>query len=286
MAEVKSPRNLENNKQGQNFSAKEFALIKELVQARMEQKQNLEYESFDGYELPPRTQFSMLKKPAVSIKYGKLTFNMASIRLFEGVKHILPIVNTKKKKLAVIPCAEEESASVEWARINKQGNWVNKDITSVDFVENLFKLMDWDRQCRYKVLGRVAASERGLILVFEMEEAIMFAPKKEEYIDHETGEKKQRQVKYYPDAYKNRIGRLYNDYAQYRQMNLFEDFHGYEDENTADNTDSKPVKEINANQEVKEQPGEANSSDGFAGVLSSGEATIEKEIYTGEDDRQ
>lgn len=191
MAEVKSPRNLENDKQGQNFSAKEFALIKELVQARMEQKQNLEYESFDGYELPPRTQFSMLKKPAVSIKYGKLTFNMASIRLFEGVKHILPIVNTKKKKLAVIPCAEEEeSASVEWARINKQGNWVNKDITSVDFVENLFKLMDWDRQCRYKVLGKVAASERGLILVFEMEEAIMFAPKKEEYIDHETGEKK------------------------------------------------------------------------------------------------
>ena len=122
--------------------------------------------------------------------------------------------------------------------------------------------------------------------MFEMEEAIMFAPKKEEYIDHETGEKKQRQVKYYPDAYKNRIGRSYNDYAQYRQMNLFEDFYGYEDENTADNTDSKPVKETNANQEVKEQPGEANSSDGFAGVLSSGEATIEKEIYTGEDDRQ
>lgn len=82
----------------QNFSEKEFALIKELVQARMEQKQNLEYESFDGYELPPRTQFSMLKKPAVSIIYGKLTFNMASIRLFEGVKYILTIVNTKKKK--------------------------------------------------------------------------------------------------------------------------------------------------------------------------------------------
>lgn len=83
----------------QNFSEKEFALIKELVQARMEQKQNLEYESFDGYELPPRTQFSMLKKPAVSIIYGKLTFNMASIRLLEGVKYILTIVNTKKKSL-------------------------------------------------------------------------------------------------------------------------------------------------------------------------------------------
>ena len=50
------------------------------------------YESFEGYELPPRTQFSMLKKPEVSIKYGQLTFNMAAIRLFEGVKHVLTVV--------------------------------------------------------------------------------------------------------------------------------------------------------------------------------------------------
>ena len=58
-----------------------------------------------------------------------------------------------------------------------------------------------------------------------------YISKKEEYIDQVgTGEKKQRQVKYYPDAYKNRIGRSYNNYAQYRQMNLFEDFNEYEDE--------------------------------------------------------
>ena len=76
---------------------------------------------------------------------------------------------------------------------------------SVDFVENLYHLMGWNRECRYKVLGRVAASDRVLILVFEMEEVIMFAPKKEEFVDPVTGETKKRQVKYYPDAYKNRI---------------------------------------------------------------------------------
>lgn len=67
---------------------------------------------------------------------------------------------------------------------------MNKNITSVDFVENLYHLMGWNRECRYKVLGRVAASDRGLIIVFEMEEAIMFAPKKEEYVDPVTGETK------------------------------------------------------------------------------------------------
>ena len=58
----------------------------------------------------------------------------------------------------------------------------------------------------------------------------MFAPKKEEFVDPVTGETKKRQVKYYPDAYKNRIGRSYTEYEQYRQLNLFEDFGNYNKE--------------------------------------------------------
>lgn len=209
-------------------SAREAELIQELIKERMAQNQKLEYEDFDGYELPPRTQFSMLKKPAVSIKWGRLTFNMAAIRLFQGIQHILPMVHTKKKRFTIIPVEEEESASIEWARLNKEEQLVNKDITSVDFLESIFKIMDWKRECRYKVLGTVKNSERGLVLVFELEEAIMFAPQKEEYIDHSTGEVKKRQVKYYPDAYKDKIGRSYNDYVAGQQMSIFEDIATYE----------------------------------------------------------
>ena len=211
------------------LAQREQALIQELIKTKQEQKQELEFESFEGYELPPRTQFSMLKKQAVSIKYGKMTFNMACIRLFEGIQYILPLVNIAKKRLAVAMCVEEESASVEWARFKKNEVWVNKDITSVDFIEKIYQAMGWRRECRYKVLGRVANSDRGLILVFDLDEAIMFTPMKEEYEDPKTGEKKKRQVKYYPDLYKTRIGKSYEDYEQARQINLFEDIMSYED---------------------------------------------------------
>lgn len=100
------------------------------------------------------------------------------------------------------------------------------------------------------MLGRVAASDRGLILVFEMEEAIMFAPKKEEFVDPVTGETKKRQVKYYPDAYKNRIGRSYTEYEQYRQLNLFEDFGNYNKEQQS----SQEEKSIENNMEGTEAP--------------------------------
>ncbi len=201
-------------------------------------KRELEYEKFDGYELPPRTQFSMLNKPAVSIKYGVMKFNMACIRLFEGIKYVLPILHPNKKRLALIMCPEEDSASVEWAR-QKDENWVNKDITSLEFVENIFRLMNWNRECRYKVLGRVANSDQGLCMLFDLEEAIMFTPKPQEYTDPLTGEMKKKQMKFFPDAYKNRIGKSYNDYIADHQMNMFEDFIGYQGSAVLD----EPVRE-------------------------------------------
>ena len=208
---------------GEAYSCGEQELIRQLVKSRMAQKSELEYESLDGYMLPPRTQFSMLNKPAVSIKYGRMTFNMACIRLFESVEFILPLVHPGKKRLTVVMCAEEESASVAWARKRqKDAVWVNRDITSEDFIFNLYKMMGWKNDCRYKVLGRVANSSQGLVLVFEMDEAIMFASKPVEVVNKETGEVKKKQVKYYPDAYKDCIGRSYNDYVEARQMNMFE----------------------------------------------------------------
>lgn len=224
---------MEEKSRTQELSVREISLIRELAQIRKEHKRELEYEKFDGYELPPRTQFSMLNKPAVSIKYGVMKFNMACIRLFEGIKYVLPILHPNKKRLALIMCPEEDSASVEWAR-QKDENWVNKDITSLEFVENIFRLMNWNRECRYKVLGRVANSDQGLCMLFDLEEAIMFTPKPQEYTDPLTGEMKKKQMKFFPDAYKNRIGKSYNDYIADHQMNMFEDFIGYQSSTVLD----------------------------------------------------
>jgi len=219
---------VESSSSGGSYSAREVELIQELVKSQLERNSELEYEDFEGYEIPPRTQFSMLNKPAVSIKYGKITFNMACIRLFEGIKHILTPINSTKKRLLVVCCREEESDSVEWARQQqKDQKWVNKEISSIEVCEKLYNLMGWDKRCRYKVLGRVVNSERGLILRFELSEAIMFSGLPEEYVDPKTGETKKRQVSYYPDMYKGRIGRSYTDYIAAQQINMFEYLEGF-----------------------------------------------------------
>lgn len=204
--------------------------LQELLQEMLtSKKMPLQYEKLEGYKIPPRTQFSMTKKPAVTIKNGTMVFNMACIRTFKSVQHIVPMIDPESKKIAVVPCAEEEGSSVEWARYRTRDNeLVNKDVTCRDFVNSLYALMGWSSQTRYKVLGRLSNSERGLILVFELEEAIRFETTTVE-TNPETGKKVKHETKYYPEQYERSIGKDYNDYKAARLGEKFEKLDEYEE---------------------------------------------------------
>lgn len=51
--------------------------------------------------------------------------------------------------------------------------------------------------------------------------------------------KKKKQIKFFPDVYKDRIGKSYNDYIAGHQMNLFEDFIGYQGSVVLDEPEQK-----------------------------------------------
>lgn len=190
-----------------------------------------DYKSLDvcpSYVVPPKMFFSMIKKPAVSIRANRLEFSMSAIRLFEGVQYILPMLSQKKKRMVVAICAEEELSSVEWARLKKD-KWVNRSITCPEYAQNIYQMMDWKKDCRYKVYGRLANSERGLVLVFDLGSAVMFDPLPEEYFDKRSGKMKKRINKYYPDEIRMKLGRSYSDYEATQRRSSFESLSGYMD---------------------------------------------------------
>ena len=79
LAAVGGTYRMEEKSRAQELSVREISLIRELAQIRKEHKRELEYEKFDGYELPPRTQFSMLnmklRKTQLSYRLKKMNGN-------------------------------------------------------------------------------------------------------------------------------------------------------------------------------------------------------------------
>lgn len=80
----------------EGYTPKEQELIHQLVQERLGKKNAIEFESLDDYVVPPKMFFSMIKKPAVSIRANRMEFSMSAIRLFEGVQHVLPMLKELK----------------------------------------------------------------------------------------------------------------------------------------------------------------------------------------------
>lgn len=209
-----------------NITYEEYEMAQSFAKQKLEEETAVPYEDLSTYELPPRTQFSMLKKPAVSIKGKEITFNTACIRLFEGIVHVLPFLSAEKRRLAVIMRKEEGSSTVEWAR-EKNGAYVNKTISSLEFSDKIYQMMGWNRNCRYKILGRIANSSEGIIIVFDLDEAVEYAAS-EEYMDKKTGEVKKRTIAYFPEKYRDCIGKTYSDYVASEQVSLFENIQDYD----------------------------------------------------------
>ena len=65
----------------EGYTPKEQELIHQLVQERLGKKNAIEFESLDDYVVPPKMFFSMIKKPAVSIRANRMEFSMSAIRL-------------------------------------------------------------------------------------------------------------------------------------------------------------------------------------------------------------
>jgi len=104
---------------------------------------------------------------------------------------------------------------------------VNKEISTVDFVNKIFERMGWRRDCRYKIIGRIANSDKGLILLFDLEEAICFEPTKKVVVNPVTGKKTVVNNKIYPKKYEGKIGMDYNDYVSGDMNSKFENLGEY-----------------------------------------------------------
>ena len=66
----------------------------------------------------------------------------------------------------------------------------------------------------------------------------MFDSQVKEYVvNEETGETKKLRTIYYPNEYKDRIGKSYDDYIAEQQMSLFESLDGYINQSYEDYTE-------------------------------------------------
>lgn len=129
--------------------------------------------TLDDYEIVSPEFFAQVREPAFTINVNKISANAASVRLLPEVDYVKILVNQKEKKLVLKPCDELDISGYKWARM-KDGRRYASQRTGETFVLLICKLMGWNPDYRYKIMGKKNKANGEDVLVFDLTVAQIF----------------------------------------------------------------------------------------------------------------
>lgn len=143
------------------------------MQMQIEGIETIENIDLDDYEIVSAEFFAQVKEPAFTINVNKITANAAAVRMLPDVDYVKILVNQKEKKLVLKPCDELDISGYKWARM-KDGRRYASQRTGEPFVLIICKLMGWNPDYRYKILGKKNKANGEDVLVFDLTVAQVF----------------------------------------------------------------------------------------------------------------
>ena len=173
--------------------------------------------SYDGYEVVRGEFFAHLFEPSFVLSNYKVSVNTACIKKLPEIDYIQILVNPDQKKLAVLPCQEEEKDSFKWCTGGKKRK--PRQITCKVFFAKVMDLMGWDPMNRYKLLGKLIRSGERLLFLFDLTTPEIYLR-----TIKENGKSKISRKPAYQDEWKNQFGVPVAEHQNRIQVNIFNDY--------------------------------------------------------------
>lgn len=147
--------------------------IKEISYLKDEGEEQEEV-SLAGFQVTKAELFAHTREPAVTVWENRIKFNMACLRKFPGVTHIQLLIHPDQQRLIVRPCKADAPDSLRWASGGGERETKNRDMICQIFAAKLFELMNWDKQYRYKMLGKPAVCNGEALYLFKLNDFELF----------------------------------------------------------------------------------------------------------------
>lgn len=125
------------------------------------------------FEIVSPEFFSQVKEPSFTVNVNKIYVNAACVRLLPEVKYVKILVSRRLQQIAIEPSDEMDIKAYRWSR-EKEGRLYASQRTGDMFVMMICKMMGWDPDCRYNVVGRLIHSHGKSLVVFDLQASKCF----------------------------------------------------------------------------------------------------------------
>ena len=121
--------------------------------------------SLEGYQIVPGMMFNRATDPSMTIWYGSVAFNSVCFSTLNDCAAIQIMVNTKEKKIIIIPCPSKDKDAILWHKPSQKQK--SKKIACGKFMHPIFKMWELDKELHYRTTGRVVSSGGKEMLLFD-----------------------------------------------------------------------------------------------------------------------
>lgn len=127
-----------------------------------------------GYQVTRAELFAHQREPAITIWEDRIKFSMACLRRFPGATHIQLLIHPEQKRLIIRPCDKDAPDALRWCSGGGEKDIKNRDMICRIFAAKVFDLMKWDKQYRYKMLGKPAVCDNEVLFLFRLSDFELF----------------------------------------------------------------------------------------------------------------
>ncbi|MBR4758537.1 MAG: recombinase family protein [Lachnospiraceae bacterium] len=129
-----------------------------------------------GFEVVRSEFLDTANKLTVSFSLKKLKFTMACVRRIDS-QLVELLIHPEKKILVVRATKQESRLGFEWMR-KVDGDRIPREIGVSAIMPCIFALLEWNPDFRYSIQGATIDEEGSSLLVFDLNAAEVFMPKK------------------------------------------------------------------------------------------------------------
>ena len=127
--------------------------------------------------------------------------------------HIQLLIHPEQQRLIIRPCEPDAPDSLRWANGGGEKEVKNRDMICQIFAAKLFDLMNWDKQFRYKMLGKPAIYNNEALYLFKLTDFELFVT---------NGSKKKRS--YLPEDWRDCFGIPFESHEDAYNIDLAEGY--------------------------------------------------------------
>ena len=181
---------------------------------------------FRGFEIA-RTQFFDTKnKLTLKFSIGQIQFGKACVRKFDNAQYVELLVHPLHHLLAVRASKKEVRNSVQWAKLNNNGDFLPRQLAGTAYLNTFYDLFDWDPRYKYRLCGVRRQQDNESVIMFDLDETEVFMPEdtlegEAEPVDDEMIPTGRKSVIGYPSTWANNFGSNFYTHAQARELATF-----------------------------------------------------------------